>query len=126
MQNFLKINEKDRVVVALRPIPAGEAIAVESGGRLREVTAREDIPAGHKMAICDIPAGGEVIKYGYRIGNAKEDIPAGAWIHTHNVKTALGDLLEYTYEPRSRGRRMSLLWVSGARTAKWGFATRSG
>ena len=54
MQNFLKINEKDRVVVALRPIPAGEAIAVESGGRLREVTAREDIPAGHKMAICDI------------------------------------------------------------------------
>ena len=42
MQNFLKINEKDRVVVALRPIPAGEAIAVESGGRLREVTARED------------------------------------------------------------------------------------
>ncbi len=99
MQNFLKINEKDRVVVALRPIPAGEAIAVESGGRLREVTAREDIPAGHKMAICDIPAGGEVIKYGYRIGNAKEDIPAGAWIHTHNVKTALGDLLEYTYEP---------------------------
>lgn len=51
------------------------------------------------MAVCDIPAGGEVLKYGYRIGNAKEEIPAGAWIHTHNVGTALGDLLEYSYEP---------------------------
>lgn len=99
MQNFLKINDRDRVVVALQPIPAGEIIAVESQGQLCEVTAREDIPAGHKMAICDIPAGGEVIKYGYRIGYAKEDIPAGAWIHTHNIKTALGELLEYTYEP---------------------------
>ena len=51
------------------------------------------------MAVCPIPAGGEVIKDGYRIGNAKEDIPAGAWIHTHNVGTALGDLLEYSYDP---------------------------
>ena len=38
-------------------------------------------------------------KYGFRIGNAKEDIPAGTWIHTHNLKTALGDLLEYEYHP---------------------------
>ena len=51
------------------------------------------------MAIFDIPEGGEVIKYGYRIGNAKENIAEGSWIHTHNVKTALGDLLEYTYNP---------------------------
>lgn len=99
MQNFLKINDNDKVVVALNPIPAGETITVEVQGQRKQITALEEIPAGHKMAICDIPAGGEVIKYGYRIGNAKEDIQAGAWIHTHNVKTALGDLLEYTYEP---------------------------
>lgn len=99
MQNFLKINENDKVVVALKPIPAGETVTVEVQGRMKEITALEEIPAGHKMAICDIPAGGEVIKYGYRIGNAKEDIKAGSWIHTHNVKTALGDLLEYSYDP---------------------------
>ncbi len=99
MQNFLKINDNDNVVVALNGIPKGEVITVETGGAAKEVTALEEIPAGHKMAICDIPAGGEVTKYGYRIGNAKEDIKAGGWIHTHNVKTALGDLLEYTYEP---------------------------
>lgn len=99
MQNFLKINDNDKVVVALNPIPAGETVTVEVQGQMKDITALEEIPAGHKMAICDIPAGGEVIKYGYRIGNAKEDIRAGAWIHTHNIKTALGDLLEYTYEP---------------------------
>ena len=45
------------------------------------------------MAICDIPQGGDVIKYGFRIGNAKENIKAGQWVHVHNIKTALGDLL---------------------------------
>ncbi len=102
MQNFLKINDNDNVVVALNTIPAGTVVSVkvsENGDAEKEIIALEEIPAGHKMALCDIPAGGEVIKYGYRIGNAKEDIKAGAWIHTHNLKTALGDLLEYTYEP---------------------------
>jgi len=96
MQNFLKINDNDNVVVALQEIPAGTTITLEDG---LTVTATEDIPAGHKMAIKDIAEGSEVIKYGYRIGNAKEAIKTGSWIHTHNVKTALGDLLEYTYEP---------------------------
>ena len=99
MQDFLKINDTDNVVVALNTSPAGEKITVSVGDGSKTVTAREEIPAGHKMAICDIPEGGEVIKYGYRIGNAKENIAEGSWIHTHNVKTALGDLLEYTYNP---------------------------
>jgi len=99
MQNFLKINDNDNVVVALNTIPQGETIKVSVDGAEKEITALEEIPAGHKMAIKDIPEGGEVIKYGYRIGNAKEAIKTGNWIHVHNVKTALGELLEYTYEP---------------------------
>ncbi len=99
MQNFLKINDNDNVVVALNVIPAGESVSVEVKGEMKSIPALEEIPAGHKMAICDIPEGGEVIKYGYRIGNAKEAVKCGGWIHTHNVKTALGDLLEYAYEP---------------------------
>ncbi|MCH5343986.1 MAG: altronate dehydratase [Acetatifactor sp.] len=95
MQDFLKINDNDNVVVALNTIDAGTVISVEG----KDITAQEEIPAGHKMAIEDIPYGGDVIKYGYRIGNAKENIKEGCWIHTHNVRTALGDLLEYTYDP---------------------------
>ena len=104
MQNFFKINDNDNVVVALKAIPAGEKISVSTGGGSLEIAALEEIPAGHKMAVCDIPEGGEVIKYGYRIGNTKEAVKAGAWIHTHNIRTALGDLLEYSYEPVFAGK----------------------
>lgn len=101
MQNFIKINDNDNVIVALNPIPAGTEITVSGKEGDITVTAAEEIPAGHKMALCEIAEGSEVIKYGFRIGNAKENIQAGAWIHTHNVKTALGDLLDYAYEPVS-------------------------
>ena len=104
MQNFLKINDNDNVIVALNTIPAGEKVSVPASEGTEEITALEEIPAGHKMAVRDIPAGGEVSKYGYRIGNTKEEVKAGAWIHTHNVRTALGDLLEYNYEPVFAGK----------------------
>ena len=95
MKDFIKINENDNVIVAIKELAEGEKVTVDG----KEYTAAETIPAGHKMAICDIPQGGDVIKYGFRIGNAKENIKAGQWVHVHNIKTALGDLLTYTYEP---------------------------
>ena len=103
MQDFIRIHEADNVAVALRPIDKGESVAV--GGH--EVTMLEEIPQGHKFAIRPIAAGGEVIKYGFRIGNAKEDIPAGGWVHVHNLKTALGDLLTYEYKPVGSGLKES-------------------
>ncbi|MCD7805878.1 MAG: altronate dehydratase family protein [Lachnospiraceae bacterium] len=96
MQSFLRINDNDNVVVAIETLAPGTVVKVSED---LSVTAQEEIPAGHKMALTDIPEGSPVIKYGFRIGNAKQDIKAGQWIHTHNIKTALGDLLEYTYEP---------------------------
>lgn len=95
MKDFIKINENDNVIVAIKELAEGEKVTVDG----KEYIAAETIPAGHKMAICDIPQGGDVIKYGFRIGNAKENIKAGQWVHVHNIKTALGDLLTYTYEP---------------------------
>ncbi len=95
MKDYIKIHENDNVIVALKEIAEGESVVAGDV----TVTALETIPAGHKMAIREIAEGGDVIKYGFRIGNAKEVIKAGQWIHTHNVKTALGDLLTYTYEP---------------------------
>ena len=95
MKDFMKINENDNVIVALKEMKKGEKISLEN----TEIEALETIPAGHKMAVKDICEGADVIKYGFRIGTAKEDIKAGQWVHTHNIKTALGDLLEYKYEP---------------------------
>ncbi len=94
MQIF-KIHENDNVAVAIETIPSGTCVDVNG----EKVTSNMEIPAGHKMALRDIKAGEQVIKYGCPIGNAKEDIKKGDWIHVHNVKTGLGDLLTYTYEP---------------------------
>ena len=96
MRDFIKIHEGDNVIVALKDLALGEVIELGTGERLE---AKQFVPAGHKMAVRDIAVGGEVIKYGYRIGIAKEPIHAGDWVHVHNLQTALGDLLEYQYEP---------------------------
>ena len=95
MQDFVKINENDNVAVALRPIAKGETLQVGDA----QVTTLEEIPQGHKFALKAIGEGEDVIKYGFRIGHAKEAIQKGQWVHVHNIKTALGDLLSYTYEP---------------------------
>lgn len=95
MQDFIRIHEADNVAVALRPIAKGETVQVGE----YQVTTLEEIPQGHKFALKPIAADCEVIKYGFRIGNAREDIQAGGWVHVHNLKTALGDLLTYEYAP---------------------------
>ncbi|MBQ7954809.1 MAG: altronate dehydratase [Lachnospiraceae bacterium] len=99
MQNFLRINDNDNVAVAIQTILAGDTIVISGNDGDITVTAVEEIPAGHKIALVDMPEGTSVIKYGFQIGFTKEAVKKGAWIHTHNLKTGLGDLLEYTYEP---------------------------
>lgn len=95
MAKFIKINENDNVAVALEVLPANTTVRVGDA----EVTTTAEIPAGHKFALVDIAEGTPVVKYGFRIGNATAAIKKGDWIHTHNLKTGLGDLLDYSYEP---------------------------
>jgi altronate dehydratase len=45
------------------------------------LTLRERVPQGHKVALVDIPAGGEVRRYNVVIGHAHAAIPAGSWVH---------------------------------------------
>lgn len=95
MQDFIRIHKNDNVAVALKPLPEGTTYDVEGNS----VTVTEEIPQGHKFALRDIAAGEDVVKYGFRIGTAKEAVKKGGWVHVQNVKTALGDLLEYSYHP---------------------------
>ena len=60
------------------------------------VEIRDD---GHKYALRDIAEGENVIKYGMPIGHATCAIKKGENVHVHNVKTNLGEVLEYKYEP---------------------------
>ncbi len=54
---------------------------------------------GHKIAVCDIIKGADIIKYGYPVGYATENIQKGDPVHSHNMKTKLGDILSYEYTP---------------------------
>lgn len=54
---------------------------------------------GHKYARRDIACGSPVIKYGCSIGTASADIKEGEHVHSHNLKTALGGVQDYTYTP---------------------------
>ena len=74
---------------------AGETVHWNGG----EITLKEDIPMGHKIALREIHRGEAVIKYGFPIGEATADIPAGSHIHTHNLHTLLKGEQEYEWHP---------------------------
>ena len=93
MKSFIKINPSDNVAVALVPLSKGTVIELDG----ITLTLTEDIMQGHKFSLKNLKPGDSIIKYGNPIGHATAEIPAGSWIHTHNLKTGLGDLLTYTY-----------------------------
>jgi len=93
--SFIKINPADSVVVCLRPFQKGETIEVDG----KSITLLQDTPAGHKVLINDAAQGENIIKYGYPIGHAKEDLKSGQWVNENNLKTNLSGTLTYEYHP---------------------------
>lgn len=104
MKEFIKINECDNVIIALRDYKKDEVIDLED----KKITLLEDINRGHKIAIKNINKGENVVKYGLPIGYALEDIKVGSWVHTHNTKTNLKDLNTYSYTPKFTDRKLNL------------------
>lgn len=77
--------ENDNVATALNDVPDGDAEILGSvSGRL---TINVPLKSGHKVALCDIPCGGDIIKYGTVIGKATADIKQGDWVHVHNIRS---------------------------------------
>ena len=93
-QKLIRITDRDNVAVALESLPQGSVVEVDNS----TFTVSANIPAGHKVALTNIGEGESVIKYGYPIGKAKSAIKKGEWVHTFNVKTALSEEAEYTYD----------------------------
>ena len=125
---LLRIDPRDNVAVALSPLAAGDDFAVcdavdasmaqDGAGGAAAVgagaagvacidggKARDAIPAGHKLALADIPAGGPVIKYGRTIGLAKAAIAAGSWVHSHNLASGLHGHRDFAALAENLGRR---------------------
>ena len=74
------LGDKDNVAIAVKSISKDDSIG-ELG-----LSARADIPKGHKIAKRAIPNGEAIFKYGQIIGRSTIDISAGEHVHTHNIE----------------------------------------
>ena len=73
---YVKMHKEDNVAIAVHDIAAGTQV-------LPGVVAAQPIPQAHKIALCEIPQGGQVVRYGMVLGYAKAAIPRGSWINEH-------------------------------------------
>lgn len=83
--NALLMDMKDNVVTCVNEVTKGEQVVYRRGNELITLKAEEDIPYCHKIALSDIPQGGEVIKYGESLGKTSEYIAAGHWVSHNNL-----------------------------------------
>jgi altronate hydrolase len=76
---IIRLHPNDNVVVARTDVGIGTAVPGEG------FTSRSQVPAGHKIAARAIRQGEAILKYNVCIGFAAADIPAGTYVHSHNV-----------------------------------------
>ena len=85
MTSAILIDPKDNVATVTEPAACGADVVCRCGELCLTMTALSAIPQYHKIAIRFISREEPVRKYGEVIGYAREDIPAGGYVHTHNV-----------------------------------------
>ena len=77
----VRIDPADHVATLVEAASRGDTVTAHG----TTAVATEAIEAGHKIALEPIPAGSAIVKYGEVVGIATQAIPAGAWVHIHNV-----------------------------------------
>src|SRR5215218_2804561 len=98
---LVRVHPSDDVAVAVTALAAGVEACVDGGC----VVVRDEVGAGHKVALRDLAPGEAVRKYGFPIGVAAEPIARGAWVHAHNLRTGLSGTLEYRWNGEGTGDR---------------------
>ena len=90
MIHFLVHSSTDTVGVAVTEgVQRGQTLTgrVMDKGETISLTALDDIPLGHKIAVTDIKNEGTVVKYGHDIGRTVAPIRKGQHVHVHNLRT---------------------------------------
>ena len=85
--NAIMIDPADCVATVLTEVSAGTEVEFARGEGTVRVTAQQNIPRYHKIAVQDIARGERVIKYGETIGLATKPIRTGEHVHTHNLSS---------------------------------------
>ncbi|MDZ5695926.1 MULTISPECIES: UxaA family hydrolase [Phyllobacteriaceae] len=88
--HLLVHDHKDNVgVVVVEGLTGGTDMlcVVTADNSSFKLTARADVPIGHKVALKDLKEGDTAIKYGEDIGKFVADVEKGGHVHVHNLKT---------------------------------------
>lgn len=83
--NALLMDASDNVVTCVNEVMVGSLVVYRAGDKTQTLTAAENIPYCHKVAIADIAKGAKVLKYGEQIGKASEPITKGCWVSDRNI-----------------------------------------
>ncbi|MGG4608457.1 UxaA family hydrolase [Providencia sp. Me31A] len=105
IKEIIQIHANDNVAVTLVDRQAGETITLNS----LQITLKQDVSRGHKIALQPIEQGQNVLKYGAPIGHATAPISVGEHVHTHNTATNLSALNDYEYHPEHNAISASLV-----------------
>lgn len=90
MIHFVLHDKQDSVaVVVVEGVTAGMKLKgwIMDEDKATSVTAKQDIPIGHKVALRKMAVGDTVVKYGIDMGKVVKPIAAGEHAHVHNIKT---------------------------------------
>lgn len=86
---YIKVHDTDNVAIIVNDN------GLKAGTRFPDgLELIEHIPQGHKVALVDIPAHGEIVRYGEVIGYAVRAIPQGSWIEESLVELPTAPPLE--------------------------------
>lgn len=87
LNKIIKVHEKDNVAITVQTITSGTSV-------MQGITANEDIPQGHKIALCNIAEGEAIVRYGVTLGYALHSIRKGDWINEHMLRLPIAPALE--------------------------------
>ena len=72
---YIKVHDADNVAIIVNDN------GLKAGTRFPDgLELTEHVPQGHKVALVDIPAESEIVRYGEVIGYAVRSIPQGSWV----------------------------------------------
>jgi altronate hydrolase len=76
----IRMHPGDNVVVARTDLLEGTQFSSDG------IVARQNVPAGYKIAAVDMQKGAPITKYNVTVGFAEKDLPAGTLLHNHNTE----------------------------------------
>ncbi|OEJ98674.1 altronate hydrolase [Flavivirga aquatica] len=83
-KNYVQIDPKDNVIVAITPLEKGTITSVSG----KNITLKENIKQKHKFTLNHFNVGDKIYMYGVLIGKATQTIQEGCAITIENVKHA--------------------------------------